>query len=97
MQSPLSLPLSISIPLFSFIIIFSIENSDHKLPGLVSLLFLNRKYANIFFSLISTSCSFNHIHNEAYANSYLCKIHHIQVSTPLLFHHHCTDRLKLSP
>ncbi|PSN46998.1 hypothetical protein C0J52_17337 [Blattella germanica] len=55
------LKLPISIPLFCFIIVFSIENSDHKLTRLVSLLFLNTKYANIFFSLISTSCSFNHI------------------------------------
>ncbi|PSN49458.1 hypothetical protein C0J52_06582 [Blattella germanica] len=60
--------LTISIPLFSLIIVFSIENSDHKLPGLVSLQFLNTKYTNIFFSLISTSCSFNHLHNEAYAH-----------------------------
>ncbi|PSN37822.1 hypothetical protein C0J52_22584 [Blattella germanica] len=43
------LKLPISIPLFSFIIVFSIENSYHKLRGLVSLLFLNTKYANIFF------------------------------------------------
>ncbi|PSN55649.1 hypothetical protein C0J52_21822 [Blattella germanica] len=43
------LKLPISIPLFSFIIVFSIENSDHKLPGLVRLLFLNTKYANILF------------------------------------------------
>ncbi|PSN39720.1 hypothetical protein C0J52_20674, partial [Blattella germanica] len=71
--SPLSLPLSLKIPLFSFIIVFSIEISDHKLPGIFSILFLNRKYANIYiFSLISTSCSFNHLHNEAYANAYLC-------------------------
>ncbi|PSN42326.1 hypothetical protein C0J52_20126 [Blattella germanica] len=62
--------LTISIPLFSFIIVFSIENSDHKLRGFARLLFLNTKYSNIFFSLISTSCSFYHIHNEAYANSF---------------------------
>ncbi|KAJ9598333.1 hypothetical protein L9F63_011011, partial [Diploptera punctata] len=37
--------LSISISLFNFIIVFSIENSHHKLPGLVNLLLLITKYA----------------------------------------------------